>query len=84
MITNETELEVTRRQLANVEAAIESLRKQLLPAHETNFNLYARPWLDIQQEMQSAIDTYLRSRTPSPNGAPATSKPSDSPSLERT
>ena len=68
MITNDSELAVVREQLANCEAAIESLRRKLLPNHERNFQLYARPWLDLQQEFQADIDAYLRSRPSSPNG----------------
>jgi hypothetical protein len=70
MITNDSELAIVREQLANCEAAIESLRRKLLPDHERNFQLYARPWLDLQQEFQSDIDAYLRSRAPSANGSP--------------
>lgn len=70
MIVNDAELELARQNLANVEAAIESLRKELLPNHERNFQLYARPWLDLQQEFQADIDAYLRSRASSSNGSP--------------
>ena len=70
MIANDAELELARRNLANVEAAIESLRKELLPGYERNFQLYARPWLDLQQEFQADIDAYLSSHMSSPNGAP--------------
>jgi hypothetical protein len=70
MIVNDAELELARQNLANVEAAIESLRKELLPGHQRNFQLYARPWLDLQQEFQADIDAYLRSRASSTNGSP--------------
>jgi hypothetical protein len=70
MIVNDAELELARQNLANVEAAIESLRKKLLPNHERNFQLYARPWLDLQQEFQADIDAYLRSRASSSNPSP--------------
>lgn len=70
MITTDSELAIVREQLANCEAAIESLRRELLPNHERNFQLYARPWLDLQQEFQADIDTYLRSRASSSNGSP--------------
>jgi hypothetical protein len=69
MITNDSELEQTRQNLANVEAAIESLRRELLPGHERNFRLYAQPWLDFKEQFESEIDAYLTKQNPSPNGS---------------
>ena len=71
VITNDAELEQARKNLANVEAAIESLRKELLPDHERNFYLYARPWLDFQDEFQADIDAYLVNG-PAPGRTPRT------------
>ena len=84
MIANEAELERARQNLANVGAAIESLRKQLLPNHERNFNLYARPWIDLQQEFQADIDAYLGKPSPSRNGVPAQAESPDTKPLELT
>jgi hypothetical protein len=68
MIANDAELELMRQNLANVEAAIESLRKELLPGHERNFRLYAQPWLDFKQQFEAEIEAYLKKQRPSPNG----------------
>jgi hypothetical protein len=84
MITNDAELAIIRDQLAHCESAIDSLRKKLLPNHVRNFNLYAGPWLDLQQEFQADIDAYLSSRAPSANGVPVPSKSSDTRPLELT
>lgn len=69
MIVNDAELEVVRRQLEHVEAALESLRKKLLPGHERNFNLYAQPWLEFKQQFESDIEAYLAKQIPSGNGS---------------
>jgi hypothetical protein len=77
VITSDAELELARKNLANVEAAIESLRKELLPDHERNFNLYARPWLDFRDQFQDDIDAYLRAKTARANGPPRTGEGTD-------
>ena len=84
MIMNDFELDKARQNLANINAAIESLRKQLLPNHERNFNLYAQPWIDLQQEFQSDIDAYLERTTPSRNGTKPDSESADSTQLKLT
>lgn len=83
MITNDSELAIVREQLANCEAAIESLRRKLLPDHDRNFQLYARPWLDMKQEFETDIEAYLNKRSPSPNGSPR-SDVADVPGLKLT
>jgi hypothetical protein len=70
MITTDSELAIVREQLANCDAAIASLRRELLPNHERNFQLYARPWLDLKQEFEADIDAYVRARAGSTNGSP--------------
>lgn len=84
MITNDAELELTRQNLANVEAAIESLRRKLLPDHERNFRLYAQPWLDFKQQFESEIEAYLNTRSPSRNGAPPQPDVADAQDLKLT
>jgi hypothetical protein len=69
MIANDAELELARQNLANVEAAIESLCKELLPGHERNFRLYAQPWLDFKQQFESEIEAYLTKQGSLRNGA---------------
>lgn len=59
MITNDAELEVVRSQLAHVDAAIEDLRKTILPKNEKMFHLFAEAPLDMRREMQGDIDAYL-------------------------
>ena len=68
MITNDAELQLTRKLLADAEATIEWYRERLLPHHEQNFNLYAGPWLDFRDQFQADIDAYLRSKTVPANG----------------
>ena len=74
MITSDAELELARNNLANVEAAIESLRKELLPDHERNFNLYATPWIDFRDQFQADIDAYVQAKTAQGNGPPRTER----------
>jgi uncharacterized protein involved in exopolysaccharide biosynthesis len=85
MITNDVELEVVRRQLARVDAAIEDMRANVLPKSERMFNLMTEAPRELRQSLQADIDAYLRTRAPSPNGAtPAPKEPSDARSLELT
>jgi hypothetical protein len=82
VIASDAELELARKNLANVEAAIESLRKELLPHHERNFNLYARPWLDFRDQFQADIDAYLRAKTTPAKGAAGSVEPTETKALE--
>ena len=84
MIANEAELEQTRQNLAGVEAAIESLRKELMPDHETNFRVYAQPWLDFKAQFEADIQAYLRQSEASSNGVPPRAEAADTKSLELT
>ena len=82
MITNEEELAIVREQLTRCDAVIESFRKELLPNHERNFNLYARSWIDMRQELQADIDAYLGTTTVPADGSadkvePAEANPPD-------
>lgn len=70
MIANDSQIARARENLASMEAAIESLRKELLPNHERNFRLYAQPWIDFRDQFQADIDDYLARRT-RPAGDPA-------------
>ena len=83
MITNESELAIIREQLGRCERALASLRYELLPNYERNFNLYARPWLDLQEEFQADIDAYLKA-APSRNGVPIHSELAQFEPLEST
>jgi hypothetical protein len=82
MITNDAELKQARENLANVEAAIESLRKELLPNHERNFNLYAGPWLDFRDQFQADIDAYLGTAKVPADGTSVNKEPTDTKALQ--
>jgi len=84
MIANEAELEQARQNLAGVEAAIESLRKELMPDHETSFRAYAQPWLDFKEQFEADIQAYLRQSEASSSGVLPQAEASDTKSLELT
>src|SRR5579872_3462746 len=59
MITNDAELEVVRKQLARVEAALDSLRREVKPKNEKTYHLMAETSIDLLQSLRSEIDAYL-------------------------
>ena len=77
MITNEAELEVVRSQLAHLDAALEDLRRNVLPKSEQMFDLLAEAPLEMRQSLQADIDAYLRSKTVSANGPTGAVEPAD-------
>jgi hypothetical protein len=83
MITNDSELEIARQNLANIDAAIESLRKELLPSHEQNFNLYAQPWLDFKNQFEAEIEAYLSVTRPKPDATLVPNDAAESPPAHR-
>lgn len=70
MITNDTELEVVRKQLAHVDAALADLRRNVLPKSESMFNLFAEAPLELRSSIQADIDRYLEGSTPPLNELP--------------
>jgi hypothetical protein len=59
MITNDAELEVVRKQLARVEAALDSLRREVKPKNEKTYQLMAETSIDLLHALRSEIDAYL-------------------------
>jgi hypothetical protein len=82
MITNDAELEVVRTQVARLDAAVEDLRRNVLPKSEQMFNLFAEAPLDMRQELQTDIDAYLRAKTASANGPTGSVEPLGGKALE--
>jgi hypothetical protein len=67
MITNDAELEVVRKQLGRVEAALDSLRREVKPKNEKLYELLAESYIDLLQSLRADIDAYL-GIAPLPNG----------------
>jgi hypothetical protein len=58
MIRNDQQLTVVREQLQRVEAALDSLRRDVLPQNADLFHLMAEPCLDTIDELRGQIDAY--------------------------
>jgi hypothetical protein len=58
MIRNEQQLTVVREQLRRVEAALDSLRRDVLPQNADLYHLMAEPCLDTIGELRGQIDAY--------------------------
>jgi hypothetical protein len=82
MITNDVELEVVRSQVARLDAAIEDLRRNVLPKSEQMFNLFAEAPLDMRQKLQADIDAYLRAKPVPANGPAGAIEPAEAKTLE--
>lgn len=63
MIRDDEQLKVVRTQLSRVEAALESLRRDVLPKNETMYNIMAESYVDAILELRSLIDNYLGIRS---------------------
>ncbi|MEY2724272.1 MAG: hypothetical protein RLZZ458_139 [Planctomycetota bacterium] len=59
MIRNNDELKIVREQLARAEAALESLRNDVLPKSRQMYQVMAEPCIDTIVELRGQIDTYL-------------------------
>jgi hypothetical protein len=59
MIANDAELTVVREQRAHVEAALDSIRRDVKPKNEKMYHLMAESYIDMLQTLQSDIDAYL-------------------------
>jgi hypothetical protein len=59
MITNDNELRITRERLALAEAALDSLRRDVLPVNEAQYHLLAGSTIELIQSIRAEIDAYL-------------------------
>lgn len=84
MITNDTELEVVRKQLAHVDAALADLRRNVLPKSESMFNLFAEAPLELRSSIQADIDRYLENSAPTCKALPSRHDSSEKRLLELT
>ncbi len=69
MITNDAELSVVRQQLGRVEAALDSLRRDVKPKNESMYELLAESYIDMLQSLRADIDAYLGIATLPENAA---------------
>ena len=53
------QLKVMRDQLARIESALESIRRDVLPQNEKLYNLMAESYIDTIIELKNQIDAYL-------------------------
>jgi hypothetical protein len=60
MITNAAELEVVRKQLARVEAALDSLRQEVKPKSEANYALMSESYVEMLTSLRAEIDAFTR------------------------
>lgn len=60
MIRNDEELTVVRSQLARAEAALASLRRDVLPKNEDMYHMMAESYVDTVIELRGLVDEYLR------------------------
>jgi hypothetical protein len=70
MIQNEEELTIVRQQLARVERALESLRRDVLPKNKRNFEVLSEGYVDQIAALRQEIDTYTGGRSPAGEQAP--------------
>lgn len=59
MITNDEELAFVRKQLARVEAALDSLRQDVKPKNERTYQVMAVSYVDAIQELRTQVEAYL-------------------------
>jgi hypothetical protein len=59
MITNDAELEVVRKQLGRVEAALDSLRRDVKPKSEKMYDLMAESYIEMLRSLRKDVDAYL-------------------------
>jgi signal transduction histidine kinase len=58
MIQNDDELSLVRRQLERAEAALASLKRDVLPKSEARFNLMSETYFDQIVQLRREIDEY--------------------------
>jgi GAF domain-containing protein len=59
MISDDKALELTRRQLARAEEALEAIRRDVLPVNNANYELMAEGYIEQIQRLRTQIDDYL-------------------------
>jgi hypothetical protein len=59
MITNDTELELTRERLKMVEAALDSLRRDVKSKNEKLYQVMSVSYIDLLLSIRGDIDAYL-------------------------
>jgi hypothetical protein len=59
MITSDAELEVVRKQLGRVEAALESLRRDVRPRNVKTYELMAESYVELLRSLRADVDAYL-------------------------
>jgi len=59
MIQNDEQLNQTRAAIAHLEAAVASLKREVLPLNPARFALMAEPAVDQIRELRSEVDEYL-------------------------
>jgi hypothetical protein len=59
MITNDAELQITRERLGLVEAALDSLRRDVKSKNERLYALMAESYIDLLLSIRGDIDAYL-------------------------
>ena len=59
MIVDETELEVVRQPLDRAEAALASIRRDILPNNPKSYSLMSESYIDLILELRAAIEAYL-------------------------
>jgi hypothetical protein len=58
MIRNEQQLTIVRRQLALIEEALESLRREVLPKNKKNFEVLSEGYVDQIAALREDIEAY--------------------------
>ncbi len=59
MITNDNELRITRERLSLAEAALESLRRDVMPRNEVQYRLFSGTTIDLIRSIRADINDYL-------------------------
>jgi hypothetical protein len=78
MIGNDSELAVARKQLQRIEEALESLRKDVLPKNQRNYEVLSEGYKEQIQSLKSEVELYLASRAgSSPSVPPGVSQPAN-------
>ena len=59
MIHNDEQLQVVQEQLARVEQALASIRKDILPKNPRNYAVFSESYIDMIRTLRAEIDAYL-------------------------
>lgn len=75
MIIDEDHLASTRKILANLEAALDSMRQDVKPKSETWYRVMSEPVIDLMLDLRDEIDTYLGIKRSVANAVPVAPQP---------